>query len=766
VRTAPLLLIASLLGAASPAALAEGTYSELVIEVALNDQADSQSFIVRRSSEGHVLLREDDLRTLRLRSGVATVVEIDGARYVDLATEPRFSLAFDEAAQRATISAAPEMFTETRRNSATSTLPDVSPASPGGFLNYDVSAGDDGRHSNVGAFLESGFFNAQGVLTASALIDDQDGARRASRLDTTWSRDMPERLATLRIGDAISEATSWNHAVRFAGVKFGTNFLTQPTLVTTPLLAATGSAVVPSTVDVFVNGRQVASERVPPGPFTLDRLPAITGAGEMQVVVTDALGRQQVLTQPYYSGNELLREGLDSYSFEAGALRESYGSPEDRYAGWVTSASWRRGWTSELTLGAHVEAANDGLGAAGAEAARRFGSIGIGTATLATGGDGRGWGWLGGLGFERNGRLISLTLNGLAASEGFRRVGDSYELNRMRTRLFGAVGLNLQQRGSVTFALARQDYWNAEPLDTIGISYALSIGRWGYLNLTGSQSHATETSTELMLSWTLALAKSRNVNVSLHHSPDPYGEDFEAVARMQQSLPVGSGFGYSISGSTTGNYRADAELQGHAGLVGAEVARRDGVDGWRVGAIGGIAITNAGVIPSRTLNESFAVVKVADYSGLTVMLDQQPIGTTDAHGRVLIDRVRPYEVNQVSLDPREVPFDAELRTATMTVTPAWRSGPVVAFPIERVHAATMRLVLENGTAVPSGAIVKVGDRSFPVALDGFTYASGLDTKVRAQARWADGQCEFELDAVSSGGEAAALGDVVCRKPAP
>jgi len=55
--------------------------------------------------------------------------------------------------------------------------------------------------------------------------------------------------------------------VRFGGVQFGTNFSTQPMLVTTPLLAAHGEAVVPSTVDVFVNGRPVASESVPPGPF-------------------------------------------------------------------------------------------------------------------------------------------------------------------------------------------------------------------------------------------------------------------------------------------------------------------------------------------------------------------------------------------------------------------------------------------------------------------------------------------------------------------
>ena len=182
-----------------------------------------------------------------------------------------------------------------------------------------------------------------------------------------------------------------------------------------------------------------------------------------------------------------------------------------------------------------------------------------------------------------------------------------------------------------------------------------------------------------------------------------------------------------MSGSTTGNYRAEAELQGRAGLVGAEVARRDGSEGWRLGAIGGVAVTGAGIMPSRRLNESFAVVKVADYPGLTVMLDHQPIGTTDEHGRVLIDRVRAYELNQVSLDPREIPFDAELQTATMTVTPAWRSGPVVAFPIERVRAATLRLVLEDGVADCRRALVRIGARSFQ-SLDGFTYVGGRPSR--------------------------------------
>ena len=41
----------------------------------------------------------------------------------------------------------------------------------------------------------------------------------------------------------------------------------------------------------------------------------------------------------------------------------------------------------------------------------------------------------------------------------------------------------------------------------------------------------------------------------------------------------------------------------------------------------------------------------------------------------------PYDTNQVSLDPAELPLDASLSSPTAMLTPAYRSGAVVRFPI-------------------------------------------------------------------------------------
>ena len=50
-------------------------------------------------------------------------------------------------------------------------------------------------------------------------------------------------------------------------------------------------------------------------------------------------------------------------------------------------------------------------------------------------------------------------------------------------------------------------------------------------------------------------------------------------------------------------------------------------------------------MPARRLDQSFAVVEVADFPGMTVYVENQPVGRTDSKGRVLLDSLRAYERN-------------------------------------------------------------------------------------------------------------------------
>jgi outer membrane usher protein len=207
--------------------------------------------------------------------------------------------------------------------------------------------------------------------------------------------------------------------------------------------------------------------------------------------------------------------------------------------------------------------------------------------------------------------------------------------------------------------------------------------------------------------------------------------------------------------------RVHASRARAAGLVGVQYARRNDTDGWRANAGGGLAITGAGVMPSRRLDRSFAVVEVADFPDMTVYVENQPVGRTDAKGRVLLDSLRAYERNAISLDPKQLPLDASLATPAMTVTPAYRSGPVVRFPVVRASAATLRLALPDGTPVPAGASVTTRNEQVPVALDGLVYLTAAAGRHEATAEWPGQRCRFTFERPEQGDPQPDLGTITC-----
>jgi outer membrane usher protein len=352
----------------------------------------------------------------------------------------------------------------------------------------------------------------------------------------------------------------------------------------------------------------------------------------------------------------------------------------------------------------------------------------------------------------------------LYASESFAQLGTSTSATRPRSRTFGGFGLNFGGYGSLQLAYGRQENWGGPGAQTLGLGYALTLGRWGSLNLFASHYDSDDSGTDVLLTWTMPFGERGTASVTLQQDSGNDGsqEGFSAVASVQQNLPVGSGSSYVATLSTNDDYHLGYAYQGRAGLVSADYARANGQDGARVGAVGGVAISSLGVMPAHRLDQSFAMVKVADYEGIEVYLDNQPVGRTDAKGRVLLDNLLPYQANEVSIDPRELPMDATISTPTMTVTPAYRSGVSVAFPVSRADSMTMRLLQADGAPVPAGATVMLEGNPFPVGLDGLVYVSGVAANAHAAVTWKDGKCGADFVRPSNGGPVPDLGDVTCR----
>ncbi|MFC3212986.1 fimbria/pilus outer membrane usher protein [Novosphingobium panipatense] len=228
----------------------------------------------------------------------------------------------------------------------------------GALLNYGVYA-DIGKDSQASAQYDLRILTRRGVLSTTGfatLADDGNGGVDHTRLDTYWRIVDVRTAIALTLGDTIGSGGGIASAYRLAGIQIQRDFESRPDLVTMALPTLNGTAAVPSTVDLYINGLRYFTGTVGRGPFQFRSLPNIGGGATATVVLTDATGRETRLSKPLFFAPDLLPQGRLDFSVEAGFPRLNYGSESfDYLSRFSGSASVRYGVSDALTLRAHVE---------------------------------------------------------------------------------------------------------------------------------------------------------------------------------------------------------------------------------------------------------------------------------------------------------------------------------------------------------------------------------------------------------------------------
>ncbi len=275
---------------------------------------------------GQLFAKRQDLAAWTLRPPPSGgIADQDGTLFFSLSEIPGLSYAVDQSRQILIITVSGSGF------ATTATISSARPAGTrfkpgiGAFLNYDLGI-DHKAMSSLNGFGELGSFGPWGLIT-STFIRRSFSDRPLTRLDTTLVYDWPSRLQSLRVGDSVTSAGLWGRSVYFGGLRWGTDFETQPDFVTFPSPTIRGEAVAPSTAELYVNNALRWSSSVPPGPFEIRNPPLIAGAGQMMLVVRDPLGRESVISRQYYA----------SAAFSAKVLRTTVWRSERCAADTVTA---------------------------------------------------------------------------------------------------------------------------------------------------------------------------------------------------------------------------------------------------------------------------------------------------------------------------------------------------------------------------------------------------------------------------------------------
>jgi len=746
-----------------------------VLELRVNGVLSGQDVVALRDAGGGLWLAESDFLRLRLRLPAVPPQVADGKRYYPVAGIAGAKVSFDEARSAASINAPAAAFLSSSLALLGLNRPPMSKAGTGAFFNYELY-GQTGQYSGAGVasgYGELGIFSPVGVLINTGAEQTAAGLSTFVRLESTFSHDFPDSLETLRLGDAVSVPGAWANALRFGGLQWGTNYGIRPDLVTTPLLAATGTAVVPSTVDVFVNGRAVGSSEVPAGPFVVNQLPAISGSGDVNIVVRNALGQEQIISVPFYSAAVMLQPGLSLYDIDLGPVRENYGIASSDYGPLIASGTWRHGFTSLFTGEVHAEAMHNGPWAAGVDLAQGIDHWAVVTADLAVGGQSATSGLLGSaaaaassgtyaaLGIQRVNQRFSIILEAQHATSGFREVGDVSGVPVPLERNLAQLGWNMGKPGSLQLAWVDQRNPDDTRQQSFGVTYSVNIGR-GSFSATVSRTTGLSQDTYASAFYVLPLDSRRNLSTQVRHDSQQPSPQTALVETLQKNLPPGPGEGYLVSAGTDASYNLQYLRQFDALLVNAQAARYLDASAQSLTLQGGATLMDGELHATRTVTDSFATVEVGGVADVTIYYDNQPVARTDERGIAVVRDLRSYDVNRLSIDPLQLPLDAAVENPRVQVVPPYRSGVQVDFPVKRIHAGLFKLQRTDGSPVPAGATVTLAGEEFPVGLDGLAYVTNYDHGTRGEARWNGGKCSFRLPPPPAGEPQPDLGVIACR----
>lgn len=748
----------------------------LLLGLKINGVAQPQTVRAVRVPEG-LAIPQALWTELKFRPPGTPPRMIDGELHLILGEGPGELMRWriEELSQTLEIDAPPQAFSDQQIEVARAATQVVMPSTFGLYANYDVQwQRRVGGEGNVDGVTEFGVLTPAGDLNHQQLYrGGQDGGW--VRLDTRWTLDRPEHLTRWRIGDSVAQPGNWGQAMRFGGAQWGTDFSLRPGFLSFPLPTLRGEAALPSTVDVFVNNSQRLQGRVQPGPFDITDLPLVTGQGEIRTVVRDLLGREQVVTQPYYISASLLKPGLSSYSVETGFLRLNYGIDSNRYGRAMVAGTWRNGvtptftqeWRGEFTR--HQQAA----GATGLWLFPALGTVSLGGVASRSDDPAARRGALVTLGLERQGMDWSGGVQVKRATAGFTQLGSPVLPKWSVSASIGTswrqwgLGLGLVNQGAPQRPAPEGQLQVANKLWSFNASRTL--GNWGFLGLSALRA-GNGGGTAVSVFWSLLLDGNKSLSTAWQgqRGAGQEARDLWQV-QLQSNPPIGEGVGYQLLAESNGRQQAQAQWQSNRVALDGGVSRLAGKTDVRLGASGGLAYVDGGAYASRRIDGGFAVVQVGDQAGVRVTHDNQPVARTDARGRAFLPALRGYQVNRVGVVADDLPLDTEIEALELQVTPAARSASLIRFPIQHSQTATFVAVDAAGTPLPPGTELRLAGspRAFPMGLDGRAYMAGLlpeaNTLQRVLANREDAPpCVIELRLPERAPELPDLGTLTCR----
>jgi outer membrane usher protein len=181
------------------------------------------------------------------------------------------------------------------------------------------------------------------------------------RNETQLIYDDVGKLLRITAGDLRYRGTNFQSLPRLGGITIERFFGLEPSRVYRPISQTAFELERSSTVEVRVNGVALRQLLLQPGRYDLRDLPLTQGANDLELVVRDDTGREQVISSRNFFDFNLLEPGVSDFSFSLG-VRSRTGRHGVAYSDSpAASGFYRRGFSSRVTAGGDIQFDRQGV---------------------------------------------------------------------------------------------------------------------------------------------------------------------------------------------------------------------------------------------------------------------------------------------------------------------------------------------------------------------------------------------------------------------
>jgi outer membrane usher protein len=545
-------------------------------------------------------------------------------------------------------------------------------------------------------------------------------------LNTYVQRDVTSLRSQLTLGQANTSGEIFD-TLPYSGVQLASDDRMLPDSMRGYAPVIRGIARTNARVTVRQSGNVLLETTVAPGAFVIDDLYPTGYGGDLNVTVSEADGTQQSFVVPFASVSQLLRPGTLRFSLAGGQTRSNFVGKQAS----LLQGTFQYGLSNNFTAYGGVQASeayNSFL--AGLAFGTPIGAVALDLTHAQTdlsAGPSKGQSMR--LSYSKNilatGSNFSLAAyrystkgfldfsNAMQQLDAARSGYDASQFSRPRSRLSLSADQSLGEWGQIAINGYTQDYWNKSGTDVqYQASYSKQFGRLSFgISANRSRSGHGDMMNRVLLTMSIPLgAAGEGPQLTAQAGRDPYGKinqqaTLSGTAGEDRQYGYGATFGRDSAGKLS--TALNGQYTGSSAMLTGSLGRGDGYRSASLGMSGTVVAHPDGVTLTPYRGETIAVVNAVGAQGAKVV--GYPGLKLDAGGHAVVPYLRPYELNEVAIDPVGTSMNVELGETSQQVAP--RAGAVVylKYGTRSGRALLIDVRLDDGSPLPFGANVVGAD---------------------------------------------------------